>query len=56
MIFRQLIESVSSTYLYVLGCPETSQAILIDPIVNSMDRDLRLISRVPWQPHRTFRC
>lgn len=56
MIFCQLIGSVSSTYPYVLGCPETSQAILIDSVVNSMDRDLRLISRVPWQLRRTFRC
>ena len=31
MIFRQLFEPVSSTYTYLLGDPQTGQAILIDP-------------------------
>lgn len=43
MIFRQLLEPVSSTYTYVLGCPDTGEAILIDPVVNSMDRDLQVL-------------
>lgn len=40
MIFRQLYEPVSSTYTYLLGCEETGQALLIDPVVNAMERDL----------------
>ena len=40
MIFRQLFEPVSSTYTYLLGCPQTGQAILVDPVVNSIERDL----------------
>lgn len=43
MIFRQLFEPVSSTYTYVLGCTDTGEAILIDPVVNAMDRDLQLL-------------
>ncbi len=43
MIFRQLLEPVSSTYTYLLGCEQTGQAILVDPVVNSMDRDLQVI-------------
>lgn len=43
MIFRQLLEPVSSTYTYVLGCPDTGEAVLIDPVVNSMDRDLQVL-------------
>ncbi|MEJ7930812.1 MBL fold metallo-hydrolase [Ramlibacter sp. AN1015] len=43
MIFRQLLEPVSSTYTYVLGCPDTGEAILIDPVVNSVDRDLQVL-------------
>jgi len=43
MIFRQLFEPVSSTYTYVLGCPDTGEAILVDPVVNSMDRDLQVL-------------
>lgn len=40
MIFRQLFEPLSSTYTYLLTCEETGQAILIDPVVSAMERDL----------------
>ena len=40
MIFRQLFEPLSSTYTYLLGCEETGQAVLIDPVIASMERDL----------------
>jgi sulfur dioxygenase len=46
MIFRQLFEPLSSTYTYLLGCEETGQAILIDPVISSMDRDLGEIQRL----------
>lgn len=40
MIFRQLFEPLSSTYTYLLACEETGQAVLVDPVIASMDRDL----------------
>jgi len=40
MIFRQLFEPLSSTYTYLLGCSETGLAVLIDPVINAVDRDL----------------
>lgn len=40
MIFRQLFEPLSSTYTYLLGCEETGQAVLIDPVISTMDRDM----------------
>lgn len=40
MIFRQLFEPVSSTYTYLIGCPETGRAALIDPVLETVDRDL----------------
>lgn len=43
MIFRQLFEPLSSTYTYLLGCEDTGQAVLIDPVINSMDRDLEAL-------------
>lgn len=46
MIFRQLFEPVSSTYTYLLGCEETGQAILVDPVIVSMERDLAEIHRL----------
>lgn len=46
MIFRQLFEPLSSTYTYLLGCEETGQAILIDPVIVSVERDLAAVSRL----------
>ncbi|MHB1528078.1 MAG: MBL fold metallo-hydrolase [Acidiferrobacteraceae bacterium] len=43
MIFRQLFEPVSSTYTYLLGCEETGQALLIDPVVPAWERDLAVV-------------
>ena len=43
MIFRQLSEPLSNTYTYLLGCETTGEAILIDPVVNSLERDLALL-------------
>lgn len=43
MIFRQLFEPVSSTYTYLLGDEQTGQAILIDPVISSMERDLDVL-------------
>lgn len=44
MIFRQLFEPISSTYTYLLGCEETGQAILIDPVLPAWQRDLEAIN------------
>jgi len=46
MIFRQLFEPLSSTYTYLLACPDTGQAVLIDPVVNAIDRDLALLQQL----------
>lgn len=46
MIFRQLYEPVSSTYTYLLGCEETGRAVLIDPVINSVERDLAEVSKL----------
>ena len=46
MIFRQLFEPLSSTYTYLLGCEETGQAVLIDPVIVAIDRDLAEVKRL----------
>lgn len=43
MIFKQLFESDSSTYSYLLACPHTRLAILIDPVLETVERDYSLI-------------
>jgi sulfur dioxygenase len=40
MIFRQLFEPVSSTYTYLIGCEQTGEAVLIDPVLETAERDL----------------
>ena len=45
-IFRQLYEKESSTYTYLLADPETKEAILIDPVLETVDRDAKLIKEM----------
>ncbi len=44
MIFRQLFEPISSTYTYLLGCEDSGQALLIDPVLPTWERDLAAVN------------
>ncbi len=43
MIFRQLFETETSTYTYLLGCDRTRRAVLIDPVASEMDNYIQLL-------------
>jgi len=43
MIFRQLFHAETGTYTYLLGCEQSREAILIDPVVDSVDTYLQLL-------------
>lgn len=44
IIFFQLFEKESSTYTYLLGDPISAEAIIIDPVHETVDRDFKLIN------------
>lgn len=46
MIFHQLFEKESSSYTYLLADPVTYEAIIIDPVLETVERDLRLIQEL----------
>jgi len=52
MIFRQLFDSQSSTYTYLIGDEQTGEAALVDPVREQIERDLRLVAelglRLTW--------
>src|SRR3974390_279665 len=43
MIFRQLFDSVSGTYSYLLASRAGGEALIIDPVLEKVDRYLQLI-------------
>ena len=43
MIFRQLFDSVSGTYSYLLASRSGGEALIIDPVLEKVDRYLQLI-------------
>jgi len=59
MIFRQLFESVSCTYSYLLASQRGGEALVIDPVLEKVDRyiqllrelDLRLVKAVDTHLH-----
>lgn len=46
MIFRQLFDRESYTYTYLLGCPDSREAILIDPVVAKVDDYVQLVAEL----------
>ncbi|QJP14971.1 MBL fold metallo-hydrolase [Starkeya sp. ORNL1] len=43
MIFRQLFDSVSGTYTYLLASRKGGEALIIDPVIEKVDRYLQLV-------------
>lgn len=46
MIFKQLFDSNTSTYTYLLGDKESKEAVIIDPVAEHVERDLKLIEEL----------
>ena len=46
MIFRQLFDSESSTYTYLLADADTKEAVLIDPVIEKSERDAKLVGEL----------
>jgi sulfur dioxygenase len=46
MIFRQLFDSVSGTYSYLLASRSGAEALIIDPVLEKVDRYLQLIGEL----------
>jgi glyoxylase-like metal-dependent hydrolase (beta-lactamase superfamily II) len=59
MIFRQLFDSVSGTYTYIIASRRGGEALIIDPVLEKVDRyiqlvkelDLRLVKAVDTHLH-----
>jgi sulfur dioxygenase len=46
MLFRQLFDNQSSTYTYLIADETTKAAILVDPVLEQVERDLQLIQEL----------
>jgi sulfur dioxygenase len=46
MIFRQLFDTASSTYTYLLASRRGGEALIIDPVLEKVDRYLQLIAEL----------
>jgi sulfur dioxygenase len=45
-IFQQLFEHESSTYTYLIADKKTKEAAIIDPVLETVDRDIKLIEEM----------
>ena len=46
MLFRQLFEPQASAYTYLIACETSGEAALIDPVLETVDRDLQLLTEL----------
>src|SRR5690348_5964218 len=49
MIFRQLYDTVSGTYTYLIASRRGGEALIIDPVLEKVDRYLQLIKELDLQ-------
>jgi len=54
MLFRQLFERQSSAYTYLIACPNSGEAALIDPVLETVERDLQLLDSLGLNLHLTI--
>jgi len=46
MLFRQLFDKETSTYTYLIGDRSTKTAILVDPVLEQVERDLQILQEL----------
>lgn len=46
IVFHQLFEPTSSTYTYIVADRQTKEAAIIDPVLETVDRDVKLIDEL----------
>jgi glyoxylase-like metal-dependent hydrolase (beta-lactamase superfamily II) len=46
MLFRQLFDQETSTYTYLVADPDVQEAALIDPVLEQVERDFKLLSEL----------
>src|SRR3954462_6078743 len=46
MIFRQLFDSVSGTYTYLLASRHGGEALIIDPVLEKVERYIQLVNEL----------
>lgn len=51
MLFRQLFDKEPSTYTYLIADENTKAAILVDPVLEQVERDLQLIQELGLTLH-----
>lgn len=50
IIFQQLFEPETSTYTYIIADAKTKEAAIIDPVLETVDRDIKLIEELGLKP------
>lgn len=46
MLFRQLFDRATSTYTYLIADPVTQKAVLVDSVLEQVERDLKLLNEL----------
>src|SRR5438105_3712553 len=54
MIFRQLFDSVSGTYTYLLASRRGGEALIIDPVLEKVDRYIQPVNELLPLPYETM--
>jgi sulfur dioxygenase len=56
MIFRQLFDTVSGTYTYLIASRHGGEALIIDPVLEKVDRYLQLVRELDLRLVKAADC
>lgn len=60
MLFRQLVDQATSTYTYLIADLDIKAALLVDPVLEQVERDRKLLKELQltcataWKPISTL--
>ena len=54
LLFRQLFDKESCTYTYILADDDTREAIIIDPVIDQIERDIKMIQVGDFMAFMTY--
>eukprot|EP00931_Biecheleriopsis_adriatica_P004107 TRINITY_DN105825_c0_g1_i1.p1 TRINITY_DN105825_c0_g1~~TRINITY_DN105825_c0_g1_i1.p1 ORF type:complete len:440 (+),score=91.08 TRINITY_DN105825_c0_g1_i1:58-1377(+) len=48
-LVQQMFDPTSCTFTYIIGCRKTGETVLLDPVLEQMDRDLRIVDNLGFR-------
>ena len=56
MIFKQVFDTKSSTYTYIIASAKGREAVIIDPVIENVDSYINLLNELDSKLVKVIKC